>query len=359
MAIERQTEIAMQASAYPGLRQLLSWDFGLAVPITLALLGIGLIFQLPGQFWAGILVAFHGAIALIARYLLRPTRVAPSALITAVNFMILAVVTVVLVPFTMPICHFLLVIALILALPAVSRSQWLVLACAAIVATTAITLVARQPALFPLPPPEIELPLVIISLGVVIFLCCLLMRQYHQRLMRALRDITQSNDTIAAARADLARQVELRTQELQSALEAQREQAQSLSEALTARQRLDALVRELEIPIIPVRADTLVAPLVGIFDHDRADRLIGRVLEQIEQRRAREVLLDVTGVPVIDTSAAQALLRCADATRLLGARTTLVGIRPEVAQALVGLGVDLAQLTTYASLQQGLEASRS
>ncbi|KPV46758.1 hypothetical protein SE17_43015, partial [Kouleothrix aurantiaca] len=70
--------------------------------------------------------------------------------------------------------------------------------------------------------------------------------------------------------------------------------------------------------------------------------------------RARAVLLDITGVPVIDTQVAHTLIRTGQAVQLLGARMILTGIRPEIAQALVGLGVELSSMITYSTLQRGL-----
>lgn len=78
------------------------------------------------------------------------------------------------------------------------------------------------------------------------------------------------------------------------------------------------------------------------------------VLERISVQHTRTVVLDVTGVPVVDTLVASALLRTADATKLMSVETILVGIRSEVAQALVGLGVELTGLRTAATLQMGL-----
>jgi rsbT co-antagonist protein RsbR len=70
--------------------------------------------------------------------------------------------------------------------------------------------------------------------------------------------------------------------------------------------------------------------------------------------RAAIAILDITGVPVVDTHVADTLLHAAQAVKLLGAQVILTGIRPEVAQTLVGLGVDLNAITTYASLQRGI-----
>src|SRR5205085_915907 len=85
-----------------------------------------------------------------------------------------------------------------------------------------------------------------------------------------------------------------------------------------------------------------------------AHLLISSLLQAIEQHRADFVIMDVTGVPIVDTQVATALLQAADAARLLGAQTILVGLRPELAQTIVGLGLDLSALATQADLRSGV-----
>jgi rsbT co-antagonist protein RsbR len=167
------------------------------------------------------------------------------------------------------------------------------------------------------------------------------------RAEQAMREVGETNRL-------LEQRVSERTASLSALLHERDEQAAQLREAITARQELDRALFETEIPVIPVRRDVLVVPLVGGLDSRRANRLVERVLREVEHSRARHVMLDVTGVPVIDTAVAGALIRTAQATGLLGTRTTLVGIRPEVAQTLVGLGVDFSQLRTFATLEDGL-----
>jgi rsbT co-antagonist protein RsbR len=182
----------------------------------------------------------------------------------------------------------------------------------------------------------------------------------NNRALRAAQNAREQAEAAVAAldrtNAALETRVAERTAELSGALAAQREQAAELQISLDRQQTLNDLLNALSMPIIPVREDVLVAPLVGNLDAVRAQRLIGDVLEQIERRHARAIILDVTGVAVVDTQLAQTLLRTAEATRLLGAKTVLVGIRPEVAQTLVSLGADLSSLHTAATLQEGLAA---
>jgi rsbT co-antagonist protein RsbR len=131
--------------------------------------------------------------------------------------------------------------------------------------------------------------------------------------------------------------------------EEQRRQSQEL--VIAAQQ---AALRELSTPLIPVRDDVLVMPLVGTLDSMRAQQIIEALLSGVEQQGARAAIIDITGVSIVDTQVANALLQAAQAVRLLGAQVVLTGIRPEVAQTLVGLGVDLRAITTRATLQDGI-----
>ncbi|HEU5088301.1 MAG TPA: STAS domain-containing protein, partial [Roseiflexaceae bacterium] len=100
--------------------------------------------------------------------------------------------------------------------------------------------------------------------------------------------------------------------------------------------------------------DVMVMPLIGAVDSRRAQQVLQALLEGTASRNARTVILDITGVPVVDTQVANALIGAARALRLLGAQVVLTGIRPEVAQTMVGLGVDLGSVTTRSSLQSGI-----
>ena len=128
-----------------------------------------------------------------------------------------------------------------------------------------------------------------------------------------------------------------------------------LQQAYEAQAHLAQTVRELSTPIVPVTREVLVLPLVGALDAQRAEQVIASLLKSIEEQRARVVIMDITGVPVVDTHVANYLLRAALAARLLGAEVILVGITPQVAQAVVGLGVDLSEIVTRSDLQSGIE----
>jgi len=133
------------------------------------------------------------------------------------------------------------------------------------------------------------------------------------------------------------------------------EQLAGLRQAHEAQARLLEMVREMGTPVIPVYERILVLPLIGPVDSERARRFTERMLEAVRRQRALVVLVDITGVPLVDTAVAQALLRAAEAVRLLGAEMVLVGVRSEVAQTLVTLGVDMSALVSRGTLQSGIE----
>jgi PAS domain S-box-containing protein len=116
------------------------------------------------------------------------------------------------------------------------------------------------------------------------------------------------------------------------------------------------LLRELSTPIIPLTERIMVVPLIGAIDTKRAHQLITTVLEQLSMSHSELIFLDITGVPLIDTHVALAILQTGKAVQLLGAKLIITGIRPEVAHSLVGLGVDLQGIVTYSTLQSGLAA---
>ena len=118
--------------------------------------------------------------------------------------------------------------------------------------------------------------------------------------------------------------------------------------------QMQETIFELSAPLLPLLPGVLVLPLVGAIDTLRAGRMLEAELEAITVHRATVVLVDITGVPIVDTSVALQLIRAADAARLLGCQTVLVGVRPEIAQTLVGLGVDLRGIATRATLADGL-----
>ncbi|HEX5692664.1 MAG TPA: STAS domain-containing protein, partial [Roseiflexaceae bacterium] len=133
---------------------------------------------------------------------------------------------------------------------------------------------------------------------------------------------------------------------------AERKERERLQEVLIQTQA--QMLADLSTPLIPISDQVVVMPLVGSIDVSRAQRVLETLLTGIVETRATTAILDITGVPLVDTQVADALLRAAQAVRLLGAQVVLTGIRAEIAQTLVGLGADLRSITTYATLQTAI-----
>lgn len=123
--------------------------------------------------------------------------------------------------------------------------------------------------------------------------------------------------------------------------------------------RQEILIRELSTPVLSVEEGLLIVPLIGTVDPDRAQQLTEQLLKAIRANRAQAVVIDVTGVPAIDTSAANNLILTAEAARLLGATVILTGISREIALTLVTLGVQFGNLRTAGDLRSGMEQARS
>jgi PAS domain S-box-containing protein len=127
---------------------------------------------------------------------------------------------------------------------------------------------------------------------------------------------------------------------------------QQLQEQLIQAQAL--ALQELSTPLIPISEAVLVMPLIGRIDSRRASQILETLLSGIQEQQAELAIIDITGVSVVDTQVAHALLQAARAVKLLGAQVILTGLRPEVAQALVSLGVDLSDIVTHSTLQNGV-----
>lgn len=150
----------------------------------------------------------------------------------------------------------------------------------------------------------------------------------------------------------LATTLEQQVQERTAELREQSEARAALQEEIIQGQA--AALAELSTPLIPITDQIVAMPLIGAIDARRSQQVFAALLHGVEASRAEVAILDITGVPVIDTQFARTLIQVAQAVELLGARLILTGIRPEVAQALVGLGVDLGGIVTQSVLQQGI-----
>lgn len=120
------------------------------------------------------------------------------------------------------------------------------------------------------------------------------------------------------------------------------------------RQQQEA-IQELSTPVLQVRDQMLILPIIGVIDTHRARQLTEQLLRTIRISRAKVVVMDITGVPGVDSKVANHLVQTVDASQLMGATVIVTGISPEIAQTLVTLGVDLTKMNTVGDLQGGIE----
>ena len=119
--------------------------------------------------------------------------------------------------------------------------------------------------------------------------------------------------------------------------------------------RQQAAIRELSTPVIRVYERVLLLPVVGTVDSHRAEQIMEQLLLRVVEEQARVIIVDIAGVPVVDTRVADHLIKTTAAVRLLGAETVLTGISAHVARTIIQLGVDITGMHTLARLSDGIE----
>ncbi len=124
------------------------------------------------------------------------------------------------------------------------------------------------------------------------------------------------------------------------------------------RQQQEA-IRELSTPVLQVRERLLILPIIGVIDSQRARQLTEQLLRGIRNNRAKVVVIDITGVPSVDSTVANHLVQTVEASRLMGATVIVTGLSSEIAQTLVTIGVDLGKMKTVGDLQGGIEEAES
>jgi len=132
---------------------------------------------------------------------------------------------------------------------------------------------------------------------------------------------------------------------------AEREREAMKEQIIQAQQ---AALRELSTPLLPIADGVVVMPLIGAIDSNRAQQIMETLLYGVAEYNAQVAIVDITGVKVVDTQVAGALIRAAQALRMLGAQVVLTGISPEIAQTMVHIGAELRDMITKATLQDGI-----
>ena len=123
-------------------------------------------------------------------------------------------------------------------------------------------------------------------------------------------------------------------------------------EAELIREELNLALEEMSTPVMPIWDGILLLPLIGVVDSARTDKVVNKTLERINETRSKVFLLDISGVPAMDTAVANQLLKISKATRLMGCETVISGLSPAIARTMVELGVEVGEVRTTATLQQ-------
>jgi rsbT co-antagonist protein RsbR len=136
--------------------------------------------------------------------------------------------------------------------------------------------------------------------------------------------------------------------------------SRDVTERVESEERLKAQqksILELSTPVVRIWDEIIALPLIGIIDSSRAKQIMENLLQAIVETKASIAIIDITGVPMVDTEVADRLIRTIKAAGLLGTKCMMVGIKPDIAQSMVHLGVDLQEIATFSSLQGGLAAA--
>ncbi len=189
-------------------------------------------------------------------------------------------------------------------------------------------------------------------------------------LVRALRGETSSIDDMEIERPDGRVLIEIHGAPIYDAegriaygmvsftdITLRRRAEQAIRESALQQQVIEAqqaALRELSTPLMPIAEGVVVMPIIGSIDSRRAQQIMETLLEGIAAHSADIAILDITGVRVVDTQVAGALVRAAQAARMLGARVVLSGISAEIAQTLVHIGAEMREMVALRSLQQGI-----
>jgi rsbT co-antagonist protein RsbR len=180
------------------------------------------------------------------------------------------------------------------------------------------------------------------------------LQQFHGRISASLVETRAANGALRVAQISLEDQVAERTEALQQALDTLQGRAEEMARLLAETESQRSTIRAMSVPVLPVGDQVLAVPLVGAFDHERLAVVQQETLAALERSQARRVVIDLTGVTLVDSGVATGVVQIARMAELVGAQTILTGIRPEVAQSLVALQLDLSSLQVAATLQEGI-----
>ncbi|MFD3166151.1 STAS domain-containing protein [Herpetosiphon sp. NSE202] len=196
---------------------------------------------------------------------------------------------------------------------------------------------------------------IFVTLTIGIISQALLVERFGSSLHMEIYNLLQREDEAQQLHNLLEQKVAERNQRLQTALDELAQREHGLQQALEELQISQTIVAQLNIPVIPVLPRVLIAPLIGEMAADHAQILKNDIFAAIERVHAHTIILDITGVSLIDQVVAETIIQIAKASQLLGTQTILVGLRPEVATALVNLNLQANMVKNYLTLEKAMQ----
>lgn len=339
------------------LRQALVWLLLLslgAVPIYIV---VGLWLGSTAFVIAGLIVAGLDAVILAAIFQTRAGRLRVAALMAAGALIATAAALTLVLPSLHTSMAMFPILTIVLLLHYLSSRVMMALSGVAVLSTVGIFLLGELvPPLVQPPPPVAAFSLGVFGVFAGSTLTLLLIWQISIRLQVSLIRLRGATQAIERARRSLEDEIAARNAQLQAA----RAEVQACAEAraglLAESAQHRARIRDLSVPILPIGADAVVVALAGPLDDERIQLVAERLRHTIAGGAARHVLLDISGLADADAQIAHGLRDILAGARSLGADVGLAGVRPEVAQALAALGLDLHATPSYPTLLEGIGA---
>lgn len=315
---------------------LLRWATIVAGGATLFYLGVGLIYGDVRTLISAALIAIYTVALLFTQQALRAGRIGAAALVVGIGLLFVAIGLTIAQPqlWVSYAVAPMLAAALLLQYAPTLRIYGSLAGCALSTASIAIIgeLLPASTALPDLFVTVMRIASLIMTISFVLFL----LWQFRSRLEESLSQVRAANEQLS---------------EQNSALLASNER---LQQEIANSQQLVAQVTALETPVTHLADTVLYAPVFGYITDQRAEQLRGKILTAVHSSRANWIIVDLQGVPHIDTQVAAALLQLFQAIRLLGCRICICGISAEVARVMTGLGLTFGEITTVRNPQEAL-----
>ena len=156
---------------------------------------------------------------------------------------------------------------------------------------------------------------------------------------------------------DVEMGINLMIQSLKAEQEKTEQAFEELQHKVDTIQKQQLAIQELSTPVIEIWDKVITLPVIGIVDSKRSEEMMESLLDKVVKTQSKCVIIDITGVDVVDTKTADHFIKMVKAVRLLGAECIITGINPDIAQTLTSIGVDMTQIKTMRSLQNGLKES--